>query len=242
MSASARMVTTCAGLDERVCRLTLELCAPKGANGRRVRRKTMKRHPATHFDFPPPKEGISSHIPALTKLAPQAGKMLLQCPICGIDFLRYACHAKRVAVNYCGRGCAAKGAEVKVETSCVVCGKEMLLTPTEAARITTCSKACSSKRRRSKDHAGRPSGFAAYRKAAASVANRGVCDSCGTQAGPWVVRGIRIELKEGCEPTANTKDAKLFCKHCHLKEIAPLGTEGRKRRALSSNTEGQRAP
>jgi hypothetical protein len=96
---------------------------------------------------PPPAGGMAKEIPAVGKLARTAGKIVMTCPVCLLDFERYLCHAKRVKVNYCGRACSSVGAERKSVYACIVCSKPMLLNPSDSTRVSTCSTECSSEYR-----------------------------------------------------------------------------------------------
>jgi hypothetical protein len=171
----------------------------------------------------------------LTGLASNSGKIRMICPICETDFVRPVAWAKRVNVNYCGRGCAAIGHMVRVECFCRVCQASMMLTPTDAEKKTTCGPVCSSIRKRSRGVNSRKSSWAAYRRAMKEIADRAVCEKCGTTVGPWVVRGLRVDVIDGNTPSASSESASLWCKHCHLVDAAPLGPPEREKRKMTSN-------
>lgn len=187
------------------------------------------------FDTAPPVNGMQGHFSRLTKLAANTGKLRLICPICQIDFLRPAAWAKRVNVNYCGRGCAAIGKVVEVECFCSVCNASMLLPPSSVGRKTTCGPACSSAKKRSRGLGDRKGSWAAYKLAVKEISGRGVCEKCGTTTGPWAVRGLEVEVADGGIPSAIYANASLWCKHCHLVEVAPLGAKKRESKKTPSN-------
>lgn len=74
-------------------------------------------------------------------------KARLVCPICGIDFERNFKDVKKVKNSYCGRGCASKAKEKKINCKCVVCGKDFKMIPSKAPRYKTCSQECCGKHR-----------------------------------------------------------------------------------------------
>ncbi len=93
-----------------------------------------------------PAKGMSHERSGLTALARQTGKIRLDCPICGISFERYACHARKSKVCYCGKGCADEAKRRPVEVTCVECGVVFISIPAEVSRgkYCTCSKSCRS--------------------------------------------------------------------------------------------------
>lgn len=161
------------------------------------------------------------------------GGILMSCPICGRQFRRAPSHAARVGLNCCSRGCAAKAREVRIETHCVVCGKAMEQTPSNAERVTVCSKLCSSIRRRKSD-APKKSSFAAYKKAAEEISMQAGCVTCGVTHGPWVVRGLRVSFDSESAVVIDRDNATLWCRNCHLRDIAPVGGEANAQRFLSA--------
>lgn len=181
----------------------------------------------------PPKSGLMRSISNRTPISRSIGKLVFSCPVCGMAFEKPAAWAKRDDSHHCGRACAAEARKVRVETHCVVCGEAMEKIPSEAGRVTTCSKECSSIRRRSENP--RPQSFTVYKDAAMKIAAPGVCQKCGATHGPWVVRGLKFAIGSHKEPTVDSDSAELWCKHCHLKELAPIGGEANKRRILTPN-------
>jgi hypothetical protein len=63
-----------------------------------------------------------------TAIARHAGKILLACDQCGLQFWRKASHT-RGARNYCSHSCCGLGQRRRVSCSCVVCGQEFLTWP-----------------------------------------------------------------------------------------------------------------
>lgn len=181
----------------------------------------------------PPKSGMVRSISNCTPLSRATGKLVFSCPVCGIAFEKPAAWAKRDGAHHCSRACASEARKVRVETHCVVCGKAMEKIPSEAARVTTCGKGCSSIRRRSETP--KHQSFAAYKAAAMQIAARGVCKKCGTQHGPWVVRGLKFSIGDDKAPNVAANDAELWCKHCHLKDVAPAGGAANAHRLLTAN-------
>lgn len=169
----------------------------------------------------PPKGGADRFFSNLTPLSRTTGKLSFVCPICGISFEKPAAWAKRTENHYCSRACSAEGKKVRVETHCVVCGKAMEQIPSSVARITTCGKLCSSIRRRS--DAPKHTGFAVYQKAIKDIAANGFCCKCGNVHGPWVVRSLKVVISEDKSVRVDADSAQLWCKHCHLEDIAPIG-------------------
>jgi endogenous inhibitor of DNA gyrase (YacG/DUF329 family) len=76
----------------------------------------------------------------------RASLTYVTCTICGKIAQRAPSNVNEGA-NYCSRHCQSVGAISRTPTPCVVCGKEMSLTPSDKRRITTCSKECSTIRR-----------------------------------------------------------------------------------------------
>lgn len=179
-------------------------------------------------DTAPPKSGaLNANLSNPTKAARNAAKIGLECPMCGLKFERYACWARRVDNNYCSKACANEAKVVKVSADCSVCAAQMLIKPSYLGRVTTCGEVCASQKKRSRGHMHTFGNWAAYREAAEAVAAKEVCDTCGATHGPWVVRGICMQVEDGKLPLAYTSVAKLLCQPCHLTGIAAFGGKSR---------------
>ncbi len=91
-----------------------------------------------------PMRGVrTTNITNKAKVTKTSGKIGLNCDLCGLAFETYACWAKRHAHHFCSRACAHAFKEININNSCKECGKPIIVTPTEYARIVTCSKECS---------------------------------------------------------------------------------------------------
>ena len=91
-----------------------------------------------------PMRGVrTTNITNKAKVTKTSGKIGLNCDLCGLVFETYACWAKRHAHHFCSRACAHAFKEININNSCKECGKPIIVTPTEYARIVTCSKECS---------------------------------------------------------------------------------------------------
>lgn len=77
------------------------------------------------------------------KVNKTAGKIGLNCDLCGLAFETYACWAKRHNHHFCSPSCANKFREININNSCKECGKPIIVTPSDYIRIVTCSKECS---------------------------------------------------------------------------------------------------
>lgn len=159
----------------------------------------------------------------LSKLTHQAG-MPVVCPVCYITFYRAPSHVERVGTSYCSRACAFEGRKIRVVSHCRVCGKAMELTPSMVERQTTCSKKCSTVRRTKGRTGGKGQGTSEYISTVKDIARRSVCVACGVTHGPWAIRGLSVTIAKDGEKTVNKDQATLWCKHCHLKDVAPLGS------------------
>ena len=160
----------------------------------------------------------------LTKYS-ESRVMYVSCPVCWTRFSRPPSHLSRASVSTCSRACAAEARVVRVSTECVICGKEMSMIPSDVGKVTTCSTACSTLRRIKLGT--RKTSFAKYQKAAKRIRTRGSCQKCGTNCGPWVIRGMTSNMQENGTVTVNESGAELWCRHCHLKDIAHLGAPAR---------------
>lgn len=150
----------------------------------------------------------------------------LECPICLTTFGRYASQIASVDNPTCSYACAYKAKEVRVFKPCVVCGIEMEQTPSEASRVTTCGKRCSSIRRRGGELKPiREQGAKEYRQRVKEIQLLGCCARCGSRVGPWVVRGLVFDYS-GEEPKMISSGL-LWCRKCHLEDVASLGTPAR---------------
>jgi hypothetical protein len=166
------------------------------------------RHERSLNGTTPPKTGMEKEISSATPLSNSAGKMRVVCLNCDTTFFRFASHVRRRAKNYCSVGCRQEGLKVQIHTKCVVCGADMLQSPSLAQRVTTCSKECSSNRKRGKS----PSkNWPEYKSAVAEVSALSLCCCCGKETGPWVVRGLLPEI--------DRSKASLWCRTCHVKDI-----------------------
>lgn len=110
----------------------------------------MKNYNGTFLNHPLQPLKASREINGLTAIGVTAGKVRLDCPICGLAFERYACWAKRKKVCYCSKACADEAKRRPIEFVCVVCEAKIISIPAEVRRngIATCSKACRSIHRR----------------------------------------------------------------------------------------------
>lgn len=99
-----------------------------------------------HLMVAPPK-APSRQISNKAPLAQTAGKVHLDCPICGIAFERYACWVKRKKICYCSKACADEARRRPVKLECVVCGGTFLTIPAQVGRVVTCSRECLKLRR-----------------------------------------------------------------------------------------------
>lgn len=75
-----------------------------------------------------------------TRLILSIGKVIVNCETCGLELLKPAAWAKRVARHYCSQVCCGIGKRQRRKVACVVCGVPMLITPAHTGR--TCSKEC----------------------------------------------------------------------------------------------------
>lgn len=177
---------------------------------------------------------MTKELSNLSGLSSTHGMMYLKCPICFITFGRYACQVARVENPTCSYACAGKAREVRIFTPCIVCGAEMEQTPSEAARVVTCGKRCSRIRRSSGNITPiKPQGAKVYRDRVKDIQSLSKCESCETTLGPWAIRGLEFDYS-GAEPVM-VADGHLWCRACHLKDVAPLGTPARE--ALKSSEE-----
>lgn len=167
----------------------------------------------------PPKGGLQKEGSQLTGLARNKSKLPFNCDHCGMAFEKYACWAKRVKHNYCSRACASAAKVIRFPKECVVCGVEMLLTPTLMKRVAACSTACMRKRRVTTNCNMRSSPD--YTAIAKRLKKDATCDACGTKKGPWRVVGVKTWVEDGLA-CANGDEARLVCMPCHMRTLTPL--------------------
>jgi len=153
-------------------------------------------------------------------------KLLITCPICYTRFHRPPSHVARVGVSYCSRACSAQGAITRVIVNCVSCNKPMELTPSNVGRKTTCSKKCKTLKRASGPNTVSRN-FADVQTRAKEIKKRGICVNCGVNHGPWAVRGLYGEMEADGSVIIDDDKAELWCRHCHLKDVAHLGAPAR---------------
>lgn len=163
-----------------------------------------------------------------TDLSRTTGKLCFICPICKIEFLKPAAWAKRCQSHCCSRACASENRKVRVITHCIICKIQMEKTPSNSLRVLTCGKECSSIRRRSlrgnDPRKTKKSSFAAYIKKVHEISKISICIKCGSECGPWAVRGLLVSLDATLAPIIDATHAELWCTICHLKSVAPLGS------------------
>ena len=170
-------------------------------------------------EITPPKEGLQYHRSQLTKLAVTKGKLLFNCDYCELPFEKYACWAKRSKHHYCSRACSHASKIVRFPKNCVVCGTEMLVTPSSFNSIYTCSRVCLRKKRVKNNHNLRSSPD--YVAIARQLKKDAQCKICGTLKGPWAVAGIKTWVEDGLA-CAEGSGAYLACSHCHLTKVSTL--------------------
>lgn len=149
----------------------------------------------------------------LTKLTRNAGKVEVSCGHCEMIFEKYACWAKRSKNHFCSRACHNAARILRFPKDCVVCGTEMMLTPADMPKFSTCSKDCLRKNRSQEN--GKHTSSIDYKRVADELRKNEVCASCGVTVGPWSVMGIRTYLEDGIVK-ADASYAKLWCRKCHL--------------------------
>ena len=149
----------------------------------------------------------------LTRLARSSAMVRLDCPICGICFERYACHAKRVNVSYCSRACAAEGAIVRFDIPCRTCGTDFQIIPSKIGILHSCSVRCRDEYRRKNRAGKRCHGWKEYAAAAMQVRGKhNGCFDCGTNIGPFLVRYTRCE--DGASVDEIAKKMRVQCTKC----------------------------
>jgi hypothetical protein len=175
----------------------------------------------------PPKYVAQLGLNNKTTLMRTIGMLGFTCPVCGLTFEKPAAWAKRSNINYCSRECSNEGRKVRIHTKCVVCGVDMEQTPSDASKITTCGKRCSSIRRRRGTPS--PGSFTAYKSEMKRIAEAGVCSQCGVQHGPWVIRGIKSELVVDAMLIIDHTSGSLWCRPCHFHNIGVVGGRARQK-------------
>jgi hypothetical protein len=169
-------------------------------------------------DIAPPKSGLFLQKANPTKMVRNKSKVGFNCDYCEIPFEKYACWAKRTSHHYCGRACAWAAKVVRIPKDCVVCGTEMMLTPTDHAKIATCSKPCLRKKRVVNNDKMRSSPD--YTAIVKRLKKNAICKLCATTKGPWVAKGVKLWVEGGLS-CADGSEAYLTCRHCHLKSVFP---------------------
>ena len=89
----------------------------------------------------PPRLGMAYERSNNTPLSLSAGRVLVNCEICALAFLKPVAWAKRVARHYCSHACTGIGKRDRRKIKCEMCNTQMLVTP--AHKGTTCSALCS---------------------------------------------------------------------------------------------------
>ena len=111
-------------------------------------RSTIRRDAGTIF-----KEALlATHPKGLTNATPiarHAGKVLLSCELCGLNFWRKSCRVKDGS-SYCGKGCAYEARRRRVSCTCTVCGQQYITWPcsVKSGRSTCGEASCVLERQR----------------------------------------------------------------------------------------------
>lgn len=95
--------------------------------------------------------------------------MIVLCEWCGKENHKPLAHAKRVKHHFCNKECRDKAQSQKVEKVCVVCGTSVLVSPSMAARFSTCSKKCQRANRTKENNGNWRGGITSSRKADMSL-------------------------------------------------------------------------
>jgi hypothetical protein len=82
--------------------------------------------------LPVPAIGLGKERNNLTPLLRSAGRLLVNCEQCGLEFSKPIAWMKRTAHHYCGIGCSAASRIKRVFRSCAGCGTLLLVTPSTA--------------------------------------------------------------------------------------------------------------
>lgn len=165
--------------------------------------------------------GMSAQFSQQTPISRSKGKLGFVCPVCLLSFERFAAWAKKVDVNYCSRECAGIGRRVRVIIHCITCESPFEVVPSNLGKLTTCSKLCSSLRRRGTTP--NPRSAAVALQFIRDFIREGRCIKCRASAGPWAVRGLIVTFPEHDFPQIETSKVTLWCRQCHLEDIALLG-------------------
>ena len=82
-------------------------------------------------------------------LSVTTGKVLIECPVCGLHVLKPAAWVRRPGRSnfFCGKGCADEFRRVRVQTKCVVCDVDFFVTPSNFDRLVCCSRECTGHRK-----------------------------------------------------------------------------------------------
>jgi 5-methylcytosine-specific restriction endonuclease McrA len=154
--------------------------------------------------------------------------MKVTCEQCGKVFNKPPCHIARTKRTFCSSVCRNLADRVRVDKNCKICGAQFAVRPSEAKRLSTCSKACYLKAKHRNKNGNWRGGVTARRKAEmstarykrwrASVFKRDdfTCVDCGKRGGDleadhikqWAhFPGLRYAVRNGA----------TRCKPCHRK-------------------------
>lgn len=156
----------------------------------------------------------------LTKLSRSSAMVCLTCPVCGINFERYACHAKRYSVSYCSMACRNEGQRIYTLIPCRNCGNDFAVIPSKIGKLFSCSNKCKGLQKRQKGVLF-SSNWVEYKKAADLAKKSGCkCKDCGTIEGPFYARYVQAD--EGWSIEDISSAMRVQCKKCYWLEKLSL--------------------
>lgn len=94
-----------------------------------------------------PAKGGMREISNNASLGVTTGKILIECPVCGLHVLKPAAWVRRRTNSFCGRACADEFRRIRVKAPCAVCGTPFFTTPSLLSRVVCCSAECSSRKK-----------------------------------------------------------------------------------------------
>lgn len=96
-----------------------------------------------------PAEGGIQTISNNAHLSVTTGKVLIECPVCGLHVLKPAAWVRRPGRSnfFCGKACSDEFKRVRVKTKCVICEKDFYVIPSYLNRLVCCSHECSTERK-----------------------------------------------------------------------------------------------
>lgn len=159
-------------------------------------------------------------------------KVRFNCLVCGKEFERHKCEARKAVRHYCSKNCQYKDDYMRkgkfhhnytrVTRKCLHCEQEFLTTPSKIKKGNRfCSYVCSNNHRRKQNYDGYDYNHRNARQTIDILKHIDKCEICNVSAPIIKVHNHKHELlvhhKDGNQKNNSPDNLQVMCRSCHSK-------------------------